>query len=576
MKASTALSIATLLLATPPATSHFDGTHGTVFQAGIKPLAFVVRVPTRSPVIFHPASASHEGEDDVCHANATVVPPPPALDKLSPNHSNSDHNNHNGNPAFHQIDHRAKEKGAIKLGEELAGQIVRSSELSAERLAERASGRLERSMEKYIEKVGQKNLVSKSTERIISKATNQATERAGERFAQLGAERTAERAGDNFLKQWWRSFSASIGHGTERIGERLGERGLERGMDHGLLEAGGRAVKRGSEIAGERMVEAGGRLGERGLERGIDHGLLEAGGRAAKRVSEIAGERMLEAGERLGERGLERGIDHGLLEAGGRAAKRGSEIASERMLEAGGRIGEHGLERGLDHGLLEAGGRAAKRGSEIASERIFEAGGRMGKGGLERGLDHGLLEAGGRAAELGMDRVAERATTEASGRFLERSAERGVAGKLGPAIERLFGVSSEKLALRLGRGLLITLPVLGGIFALYLLKSDIDRLKEDWALRIKTSSAFFLGAGFVDGLDSVLHFFIAFALLKHLSHHRLAVAEELSFACAIASTVCAVVGEIVSLRIQKRRQDDNKSTGDSIGGETDVKSTSPA
>lgn len=108
--------------------------------------------------------------------------------------------------------------------------------------------------------------------------------------------------------------------------------------------------------------------------------------------------------------------------------------------------------------------------------------------------------------------------------------------------------------LRLGRTVLITLPVLGGIFALYLLKSDVERLKEEWTHKLKTSSALFLGAGIVDCLDSALHFFIAYALVKHLSHRRLAVAEEWSFACAIISTIFAVLGEIASLKLAQKRQ----------------------
>ena len=76
------------------------------------------------------------------------------------------------------------------------------------------------------------------------------------------------------------------------------------------------------------------------------------------------------------------------------------------------------------------------------------------------------------------------------------------------------------MALRIGRGLLVALPALGEILALYLLRADAERLSEELDRGIGSSSALFLVAGVVDGLDSLLHFFIAFALWKYLGRGR--------------------------------------------------------
>jgi fucose 4-O-acetylase-like acetyltransferase len=85
-----------------------------------------------------------------------------------------------------------------------------------------------------------------------------------------------------------------------------------------------------------------------------------------------------------------------------------------------------------------------------------------------------------------------------------------------------------------------------------LLKSDISRVREEWSKRIKSSTALFVIAGIADLTDSFLHFFIAYAILNHLGHAVLALPEKASLVCAIVSTVCAVFGELLSLRIAKK------------------------
>jgi hypothetical protein len=87
-----------------------------------------------------------------------------------------------------------------------------------------------------------------------------------------------------------------------------------------------------------------------------------------------------------------------------------------------------------------------------------------------------------------------------------------------------------------------------------LLKSDISRIREEWSKRTKSSTFFFFMAGVADLTDSFLHFFIAYAMMNHLGHSILALPEKASLVCAIVSTVCAVIGELVSLRIAKKGQ----------------------
>lgn len=59
-------------------------------------------------------------------------------------------------------------------------------------------------------------------------------------------------------------------------------------------------------------------------------------------------------------------------------------------------------------------------------------------------------------------------------------------------------------------------------------------------------------AGVADLTDSLLHFFIAYAIMNHLGHAILVLPEQASLVCAIVSTACAVIGELLSLRIAKK------------------------
>jgi hypothetical protein len=406
------------------------------------------------------------------------------------------HHHHVHNPILHQVEHRAKEKASIAVGQKLAEQGV-------ERLAERAGERLaERTGERLAERAGER-LAERTGERLAERAGERLAERAGERLAERTGERLAERAGERL---------------AERAGERLAERTSERLAER----AGERFAERTGHLWAER---AGERLAERSSERIAE--------RASERLAERAGERLAErAGERLAER------------AGERLATRTSERLWEQATALWNRIPSwRTIERGAERGFERVAERGAERIAERGVERIAERGAeRLAERGSKHAAERGLE----RAAERGVERVAERAA--------ERSVERSLshAPTSGGMVRRLLsGPAAEKVALRVGRGVLITLPALGGVFALYLLRADIQRWREE---RATPPAWMFVGAGWADGLDALLHFAVAYAIWSHAGHDLLLVLEHWSMQCAIVSTVCAVLGELWVLRRQRRLQ----------------------
>lgn len=304
-------------------------------------------------------------------------------------------------------------------------------------------------------------------------------------------------------------------HVTEQV-SKVAEKGLAKHFGELVVkETGERMVERAAQRTGGEMI---GKLGERVSER--------AGERAGERLVERTGERIAEmTGERIAERTAKRKsqeamkkvgehfADRALEEAGGKLFRRSMNKAGTEVVEKiGERVAERGTERALEHVGGETAARVLDRSSERLGERFFGHTGR-GKRGLER-------------------------TIEVSGeKFAVRVAENGA--------ERLVG--------RLTKGLMIALPAIGGLFALYLFTTDVERIKEEWPHRIKPSLVMFAGATVADLADMFLHFFLFAGLLAHWSHHKLVVVEKLSLTCAVISTVCAVVGEIVSFNVRKRR-----------------------
>lgn len=317
------------------------------------------------------------------------------------------------------------------------------------------------------------------------------TEKGGMKLAERFVETTVDRLAPTQMLA--KGVVKSTAGSLERVGERLAE------------QTGDRIIETASERIGERLVErAGERIGEQASERAGER--LAA--RAGERLIERSGESLvLHTGERVGER------------LGSRIWKKVTTVV-DRVLEP---TAKRGFERASERALE----RSAERGGERIAESV-----------AERSLE--------RIAKRSGERVAERAGERAVERAGERASER--------AVERLVGATSERVAVRIGRGLLITLPALGGIFALFLLKSDIMRVRDERSKRLRLSTACFVGAGLADMLDSVLHFFIAYALFAHLGHHALVLPEKLSMGCAVTSTLCALAGELISLHLQKRKQ----------------------
>jgi hypothetical protein len=209
---------------------------------------------------------------------------------------------------------------------------------------------------------------------------------------------------------------------------------------------------------------------------------------------------------------------------------------------------------------MERVGERAVMGGKKASEHVTKRLAERTSDRLVSRLEDRLLEKTGAHLEATGSRIAEKATErvlESGGRGSEQLVSKIVdrftyLRQMPRWMERITGVSSERLIVRAGRGLLITLPALGGIFALYLLKSDIRRLEEEYENQSKPSALMFFGAGAADMLDAFLHFFIAYAVFSQMSHTALVLPEKMSMGCAIISTLLAVFGEVLSLhRIRK-------------------------
>lgn len=240
-------------------------------------------------------------------------------------------------------------------------------------------------------------------------------------------------------------------------------------------------------------------------------------------------------------------------------------IIVERFVESMERFSEHTLERVTERTLQRSAERSWERVGERTLERVGErTWERSGERVLERVNERALERFSERMGERMWERVGERALERTGKRTLERGGERA----LNRFLERRFlGLSLGHLAVRLGRGLTIALPLFGGLFALYLFHGDILRWQDE-RLKLKAcvdmndsehlgpqryswsataALALLLGAGITDFLDAMLHFWMSYGLwVAHHPHCAHDWKETTIWVCAILSTIFAICGEIFS------------------------------
>ena len=152
----------------------------------------------------------------------------------------------------------------------------------------------------------------------------------------------------------------------------------------------------------------------------------------------------------------------------------------------------------------------------------------------ERAAERAAERVGARAFERAEERGVERRT---AGSIAGRASQRGVAKRAAPIALTI----PERVALRIGRGVLIALPALGGIFALYLMKTDRKRATLERSTGSRLSFMWlFGGAAVTDAVDAVCHFVIAYGMLRELGHHFLAhVGGQLGM-CLCLNAMCCI------------------------------------
>ena len=235
---------------------------------------------------------------------------------------------------------------------------------------------------------------------------------------------------------------------------------------------------------------------------------------------------------------------------------RGVERYGERFVERGAVAGQRFLsraERKMATGVAE---RAGERITERTGQRMAERAAERGASASSKYSAAARRSIGRHVAELG-ERTSE------TGLVLASKGRRAAATATDRASYAAVR-TTERMARSVARIFLIALPALGGLFALWLLKADVKRIREireekedfEWAAygtlpskrRPCLPSTMFAGAAVADLVDAVAHFVIAYAVLIELGHSKILKWEEISMACAIVSTVLAIAGEVADWR----------------------------
>ena len=198
----------------------------------------------------------------------------------------------------------------------------------------------------------------------------------------------------------------------------------------------------------------------------------------------------------------------------------------------------HGVKHQLEHRAIE------KTGLGFLAAVFRRITGGIGERAAERAAERGVERAGKRAAEHAGERIAERARE----RLAERAGDRVIVEAGGRALA-LSGLGG-RLLLRAARGLPVLIPVLGGVFALLLVRADLRRRAEE-RLRVGASgaaSAAFGLAAALDGVDAVAHALIVGGSMFVLpgGHDFVAAGEWASVGAALLGTGAALGAELLA------------------------------
>lgn len=149
--------------------------------------------------------------------------------------------------------------------------------------------------------------------------------------------------------------------------------------------------------------------------------------------------------------------------------------------------------------------------------------------------------------------LAHRAREKISMKF----AEKMVSNVLPRLVKRTGKHLGPRIILtKLGRGLAIAIPAVGGLFAAFITTVDFRRMRKESQLGSVAAARAFGVATVFDIVDCLAHIFTAICLSGKLSiwtehhlHHYIHTSETVSIIAAIIATTAAITGEFLSLRV---------------------------
>jgi len=364
------------------------------------------------------------------------------------------------------------------------------------------------------------NIYHRAVHQVEHRAKEKAVFGLAERFTE-GVSRAAEKG--MFQRFGERTLKDTSKKMTERTAERIGKRAIER--------AGDRVVERGAE-------RAIGRAGKHMTENLTGSALEKYYGKVFRwSVGRHSGHSAEKVAERLAERGLERIGEQASIKYGGRLVDQTERLMGKSAWKL------------VDRSVESSGNRGFRR-LMTSSETML---GRLGQQSVTRTTEKTLARTGRRTGLYSVAKATDRSLRRSFPSSGERSLQRALQATGNNVRARVFETGVDRIAVRLAKGMMIILPAVGGIFSIYLLKTDVERLNEERPRGFKPSLTLFTGASIADFFDTILHFCIFMGLLSHWSHHQMELLEKTSLACAIFSTLCAVAGEIISFRMSRHK-----------------------